>query len=94
MTRTSPNEEEVRVIKKNQVMLAGSRRVGSGCASAAPASRRPTARIVEAGAGSAGIEVACSCGRVIYLQIDCGPEASGPPPAGATETAQDSPVSN
>ncbi len=56
------------VVKKEQVKLSGTRVLGEALPIAAPsAGKLPQARIVERTPGAVVVEVACECGRKIYL---------------------------
>jgi hypothetical protein len=57
------------IVKKNQVNLAGRRRLGA----AGPATRSaggPAARVLRQDDAGALIEVTCACGRKTHLQCD------------------------
>jgi len=73
------NRTTTRIIKKHRVKTAGARRIGAPIA-ADHAVPEPQARIVEQSGRTAAVEVACTCGRRIYLQLDYAPASDAPPP--------------
>jgi len=57
------------IIKKRRVKMAGTRRLGAPAADTTRG-EEPQARIVEQNGRATAVEVACTCGRKIHLQLD------------------------
>ena len=63
------DDRNLRILKKHRVKTAGTRRIGVPVAADSP-SGEPQARILEQSGRATAVEVACTCGRKIYLQLD------------------------
>lgn len=72
------DHRDLRIIKKHRVKTAGTRRIGVPGGPDQPA-EEPQARIIEQSGRATAVEVACTCGRKIYLQLDYATAQDDPP---------------
>ena len=74
------------IIKNRQVKMAGTRRLDTPVGGDKPP-EQPQARIIDQSGRATAVEVACTCGRKIYLELDhpaeqdAAPGGQEPPPA-------------
>lgn len=71
------------IIKRHRVRPAGKRMLGVPVA-AEGAAPDPQARIIQHRGRAVAVEIACVCGKRMYLELDCG-DAGGDQPNPATD---------
>ncbi len=72
------DDANVRIIKGRRLRTTGTRRLGAP-PTADPGGEEPRARIIEQSGRAVAVEVACTCGKKIYLQLDCAGAPDAPP---------------